>query len=384
MTYADLETRARGAAASALEPEEESPILFLRLRKAAAKHGLQVFHLGQWTTPAVLRRPLGAAPARPSPATADPRRAGRRGGRAADAGDRRRASGAAPPGASCWSASAPPRCPACSPPSAELADAHRRPPRPGCRGGPASAARSTPARCPRCCPAAARSTDAGRPGRGRDGLGPGRRRPARDARPRHRRDPRRRRGDGELGGAGRSAGSTRTTCPTRRLALRRAGASAGFLVSLEMRASARSPSWPTWCCRSRRRAEKSGTFVNWEGRLRPFEAARSTARHAARRPGARHPRRRDGRRPVHPDARGRGRRELAPARARPRRPAPPPGRRPRPRRCRPAVRRAGGARHLAPAARRSLARRRRAALAGTARPALAAGQPGHRPSASGR
>ena len=39
----------------ALEPEEESPILFLRLRKAARKHRQRVFHLGQWTTPAVLR-----------------------------------------------------------------------------------------------------------------------------------------------------------------------------------------------------------------------------------------------------------------------------------------------------------------------------------------
>ncbi|MDT7618604.1 MAG: NADH-quinone oxidoreductase subunit [Pseudonocardiales bacterium] len=39
----------------AFEPEEESPIVFLRLRKAARKHGQKVFHLGQWTTPAVER-----------------------------------------------------------------------------------------------------------------------------------------------------------------------------------------------------------------------------------------------------------------------------------------------------------------------------------------
>src|SRR6185503_432175 len=37
------------------EPEEEAPIVFLRLRKAAQKHRQKVFHLGQWTTPAVLR-----------------------------------------------------------------------------------------------------------------------------------------------------------------------------------------------------------------------------------------------------------------------------------------------------------------------------------------
>jgi NADH-quinone oxidoreductase subunit G len=39
----------------ALEPEEEAPIVYLRLRKAADKHQQKVFHLGQWTTPAVLR-----------------------------------------------------------------------------------------------------------------------------------------------------------------------------------------------------------------------------------------------------------------------------------------------------------------------------------------
>ena len=39
----------------ALEPEEEAPIVFLRLRKAAQKRRQKVFHLGQWTTPAVLR-----------------------------------------------------------------------------------------------------------------------------------------------------------------------------------------------------------------------------------------------------------------------------------------------------------------------------------------
>ena len=37
----------------ALEPEEEAPVVFLRLRKAARKHRQRVFHLGQWTTPAV-------------------------------------------------------------------------------------------------------------------------------------------------------------------------------------------------------------------------------------------------------------------------------------------------------------------------------------------
>ena len=45
----------------ALEPEEEAPIVFLRLRKAARKRGTQVFHIGQWTSPAVTKtiRPYG-------------------------------------------------------------------------------------------------------------------------------------------------------------------------------------------------------------------------------------------------------------------------------------------------------------------------------------
>ncbi len=39
----------------ALEPEEEAPIVYLRLRKAVRKHGQRVYHLGQWSTPAVER-----------------------------------------------------------------------------------------------------------------------------------------------------------------------------------------------------------------------------------------------------------------------------------------------------------------------------------------
>ncbi len=39
----------------ALEPEEEAPLVYLRLRKAVRKRGQRVFHLGQWTTPAVER-----------------------------------------------------------------------------------------------------------------------------------------------------------------------------------------------------------------------------------------------------------------------------------------------------------------------------------------
>jgi NADH-quinone oxidoreductase subunit G len=51
-SYADLET-APAVLCVAFEPEEESPIVFLRLRKAVRKNRLRVLHLGQWTTPAV-------------------------------------------------------------------------------------------------------------------------------------------------------------------------------------------------------------------------------------------------------------------------------------------------------------------------------------------
>src|SRR5690606_6890496 len=50
----------------ALEPEEEAPIVYLRLRKAARKHGQRVFHLGQWTTPAVERTSLETGSAAPA------------------------------------------------------------------------------------------------------------------------------------------------------------------------------------------------------------------------------------------------------------------------------------------------------------------------------
>ncbi len=52
VTYADLES-APAVLCVAFEPEEESPIVFLRLRKAARKGGTQVFHMGQWNSPGV-------------------------------------------------------------------------------------------------------------------------------------------------------------------------------------------------------------------------------------------------------------------------------------------------------------------------------------------
>ncbi|MFC5992609.1 NADH-quinone oxidoreductase subunit G [Pseudonocardia hispaniensis] len=65
LDYARLEA-APAVLCVAFEPEEESPIVFLRLRKAARKHGQKVFHLGQWTTPAVRRTASSTGVAAPA------------------------------------------------------------------------------------------------------------------------------------------------------------------------------------------------------------------------------------------------------------------------------------------------------------------------------
>lgn len=52
VTYGGIET-APIVLCAAFEPEEESPIVFLRLRKAARRNRTRVVHLGQWSTPAV-------------------------------------------------------------------------------------------------------------------------------------------------------------------------------------------------------------------------------------------------------------------------------------------------------------------------------------------
>ncbi|MCI2417056.1 NADH-quinone oxidoreductase subunit G [Saccharopolyspora sp. K220] len=52
VTYRDFES-APAVLCVAFEPEEESPIVFLRLRKAARKHQTKVFHLGAWSSPGV-------------------------------------------------------------------------------------------------------------------------------------------------------------------------------------------------------------------------------------------------------------------------------------------------------------------------------------------
>ena len=54
VTYADL-SAAPAVLCVAFEPEEESPIIFLRLRRAARENRTPVLHLTSWTSPAVAR-----------------------------------------------------------------------------------------------------------------------------------------------------------------------------------------------------------------------------------------------------------------------------------------------------------------------------------------
>jgi NADH-quinone oxidoreductase subunit G len=54
VTYDDL-SEAPAVLCVAFEPEEESPIVYLRLRRAARDRHIPVWHLGQFTTPAVRR-----------------------------------------------------------------------------------------------------------------------------------------------------------------------------------------------------------------------------------------------------------------------------------------------------------------------------------------
>ncbi|MQA13730.1 MAG: NADH-quinone oxidoreductase subunit G, partial [Pseudonocardiaceae bacterium] len=54
VTYADL-SAAPAVLCVAFEPEEESPIVFLRLRRAARDAGTKVWHLSAWSSPAVTK-----------------------------------------------------------------------------------------------------------------------------------------------------------------------------------------------------------------------------------------------------------------------------------------------------------------------------------------
>jgi len=61
VTFAAIEA-APSVLCVAFDPEEEAPIVFLRLRKAARKNRARIFHIGQWTSPGVEKtiRPFSA------------------------------------------------------------------------------------------------------------------------------------------------------------------------------------------------------------------------------------------------------------------------------------------------------------------------------------
>ena len=319
----------------ALEPEEESPILFLRLRKAARK-GLAVFSVSR----AAQQRPAQAVrhadrrraratsrpcwpgwPARPSPTTASATPPS--------------ATGSAPllrtPGAVVLVGERAAQTPGSADRGRRPGGRHRR--RAGLGAAPGGGARRAGRR--RARHAAARRSSAvrsRRPGRGREGLGrvdsrnsgPGHRR--HPGRRRHRRagtDRLRRRGRGirrraALSRRGRRGDPARTGRPADRrggdLRPARPGRRAGRGGQRRIRGQPGDPG------QRRHRTGRRGVPGRRRGgevrRLRelggPGAAVRRRAargRHARRGPDPGHPRRRDGRRPVHPDTGGRGRRD---------------------------------------------------------------------------
>ena len=145
VTYADVDA-APAVVLVGLEPEEECPILFLRLRKAYTKKQLAVLRASRrsprraWRSSAPSVRP--AVPGDEATVLAEQPTV-RRGARPAGRDPvRRRAAGHRPR----WTVG---RGGAGRPRPA--------PSWPGCRGARVTAARSTPAACPTCCPAAGRS-----------------------------------------------------------------------------------------------------------------------------------------------------------------------------------------------------------------------------------
>ena len=263
VTYADLE-RAKAVVLVGFEPEEESPIVFLRLRKAVRKHKTAVYAVAPFATRG-LDKLAGHAD----------RRRPRHRGRGAEAlasdgvtghdGAARAAEALKAGTRSSSSASGSPRCPApCPPPrrwptstGARLAWVPRRA---GERG--ALEAGALPGAAARRPPGLRRR----RPPAGRRGLG--RRRACRT--PPAATPP----ASSRLRRPGRStpSSSAASTPPTWPTPAREEALAKTFVVSLELRASSVTevadvvlPVAP--------HAEKGGTFVNWEGRVRPFQAA---------------------------------------------------------------------------------------------------------------
>ena len=263
VSYTDLE-RAPAVLLAGFEPDDESPIVFLRLRKAArARHADRL-----------LDRRAGQPRADPDVRGAAAHRAGRRGRRAGQPDQRHRPGRGGPRGGrgagrrrapSSWSASGWPRCPARSAPPTGW-PGRPAPGWPGCPGGPASGAPSRRARCPTCCPAGG-WWPARRPAPRWPGPGAWPRcRPSRAGTPGRSWPPRERDLDALLVG-----GVDLDDLPDP-AAARAALEAAPFVVSLELRPSAVTDRadvvLPVAAV-----AEKDGTFVNWEGRPGTFGPA---------------------------------------------------------------------------------------------------------------
>ena len=270
LSYTRLEA-APAVLCVALEPEEEAPIVFLRLRKAAQKHRQKVFHLGQWTTPAVLRTAVERGTT--EPAARDGLIRAVPGAEAAVLADLANVAPhvveALTGGGVILVGERAAEVPGLFTRRRPARRAHRRRRRLGAaagggarRGRGGRAAHAAAGRSPVADDAAraeverawglADGTLPTTPGRSTSEM--------LDARPRRASSRR-----------WSSAGSTRTTCRTRR---RAAGPARGRVPGQPGDAHlARSRSWPTSCSRWRPDAQRSGSYVNWEGRRCGFGPA---------------------------------------------------------------------------------------------------------------
>ena len=353
----------------ALEPEEEAPIVYLRLRSAVRKHGQNVYHLGQWTTPAVERTsPSTGAAAPPAKDNLIPVVPG---AEAAVLGDLPEAVliGLARGGVVLVgerAAEVPGLYSAVSALAARTgAVVGWVPRRAGERGALDAGA------APTLLPGGRAVADAADRAAVEDGLGPHHGRAAHGAGPRHRRHPRR----GGDGRAGRARGRRARPVRPGRSGGRARGPARG-------RVPGEPGDAPLAGHRPRRCGAPGGAGRPARGHVPQLGGAGPVLRGrprrercAARLPRARHVGRRDGRGPVHADPRRRG------GRVRPARPA----HRGRARGAEDALApsaharlRAGRAGHLAPAHRRFDARMQRAAPRGHGPARGRAGQRGHR------
>ncbi len=255
ISYSDLES-APVVLLAGFEPEEESPIVYLRLRKAARKHGLPVHAIAPFASNGLKK--LSGKLIQTVPGAEATALDGLATGELGELLSK--------PGAIISSANGWPACPADCPPRPGL-------PTPpgldwrGCLAAPGNAARWKPARCRDCCPAAVRSA----------------------TRPPARRWPRPGMSPSCLLPTGRDVDGILAAATDGTLGALLVGGvdpddfadpdavlaaldAVGFVVSLELRHSAVTeradvvfPIAPA--------AEKSGTYVNWEGRRRSFSAA---------------------------------------------------------------------------------------------------------------